>query len=120
MLVTKMAGKSDLNQLASELGVQVGQAQDITFDTYSVQGAGFEPAVAGAATALEANQVSKPVIGTSGVFVVKVTALTKGTDQDVAVNRQKLAAAISYSANMYAFEALRENAKIVDKRAKFY
>ena len=119
-LIQKMTNKSDLTQLASQLGVSVGQAQDITFETYSIQGAGFEPAVAGAATALEANQVSKPVEGNSGVFVIKATSITPGTDQDVAANKQKLAAANSYRANMYAFEALRENAKIVDKRAKFY
>ncbi len=119
-LIQKMTNKSDLTQLATELGVTVGQAQDITFETYSIQGAGFEPAVAGAAAALEANQVSKPVEGNSGVFVIKATSITPGTDQDVAANKQKLAASNSYRANMYAFEALRENAKIVDKRAKFY
>ncbi len=119
-LVKKMSGKTDLNQLAAELGTTVGKAEDITFDTYSIPGMGFEPAIAGAATVLEANQVSKPVAGTNGVFVVKVTSVSAGTDQDITADKQKLAASASYRANMYAFEALRENAKIVDKRAKFY
>jgi len=119
-LIQRMTGKTDLNQLASELGVSVGQAQDINFDTYSIPGAGYEPAVAGATAALEANQVSKPVMGTNGVYVVKVTSVTAGTDQDIKAEKQKLASSISYRSNMYAFEALRENAKIVDKRAKFY
>jgi peptidyl-prolyl cis-trans isomerase D len=119
-LIEKMSGKTDLNQLASEFKVTVGEAQNVTFETNSIPGVGFEPAVAGAATALDANQVSKPVAGNSGVYVVKVTSLNLGTDQDVKADKQKLAASINYRANTLAFEALRENAKIVDKRSKFY
>ncbi len=119
-LIEKMSGKSDLNQLVSSVGATLSEAKDISFDTYSIPGVGYEPAIAGAATALEGNQVSKPVIGTNGVYVVKVNSVNSGSDQDIAGNRQKMAASIGYRANMYAFEALRENAKIVDKRAKFY
>jgi len=119
-LIEKMSGKADLNQLASDLKVAVGEAQNITFESYSIPEVGFEPAIAGAATALEANQVSKPVVGTNGVYVVKVTSVNQGTDQDVTADKQKLAASINYRANMLAFEALRENAKVIDKRSKFY
>ena len=119
-LIEKMSGKTDLNQLASSLGVTVGEAQNITFETNSIPGVGFEPAIAGAAAALDANQVSKPVAGTSGVYVVKATGVNMGTDQDIKADKQKLAASINYRANTLAFEALRENAKIVDKRSKFY
>ena len=119
-LIEKMSGKSDLNQLVSGMGATLNDAKDISFDTYSIPGIGFEPAIAGAATALEANQVSKPVAGNNGVYVVKVLSVTPGVDQDVAADKQKLSASVSYRANMYAFEALRENAKIVDKRSKFY
>jgi len=119
-LIDKMSGKTDLYQLASELNVTVGEAQNINFESSSIPGVGYEPAIAGAATALEANQVSKPVVGTSGVYVVKVTSVNPGTDQELASAKQRLAASVNYRANTLAFEALRENAKIVDKRAKFY
>jgi len=119
-LIEKMSGKTDLSQLASSLGVAVAEAQNINFESSSIPGAGYEPAIAGAATALEANQVSKPVAGTNGVYVVKVTSITPGTDSDIKADKQRMAAAINYRANMVAFEALRENAKIVDKRSKFY
>ena len=120
VLIEKMSGKTDLNQLVSSVGAILNDAKDITFDTYSIPGIGFEPAVAGAATALESNQVSKPVAGLNGVYVVKAVSVISAGDQDLAGDKQKLSASISYRANMYAFEALRENAKIVDKRAKFY
>ena len=115
-----MTGKTDLSQLASSLNVSVGEAQNITFESSSIPAVGYEPAIAGAATALEANQVSKPVVGTNGVYVVKVASINPGVDQDLAAGKQRLAASINYRANTLAFEALRENAKIVDKRAKFY
>jgi peptidyl-prolyl cis-trans isomerase D len=119
-LIEKMTGKTDLAQLASSLNVSVGEAQNITFESSSIPAVGYEPAIAGAATALEAKQVSKPVVGTNGVYVVKVSSVNPGVDQDLAAGKQRLAASINYRANTLAFEALRENAKIDDKRAKFY
>ncbi|HWS01642.1 MAG TPA: peptidylprolyl isomerase, partial [Prolixibacteraceae bacterium] len=70
-LKQQMAGKTDLPSLASSLGVTVGQAQDINFESYSIPGLGIEPAVAGVASALEPGTVSKPVAGLNGVYVVK-------------------------------------------------
>jgi len=119
-LTEKMSGKTDLSQLASSLGVTVGEAQNVTFETYSIPGLGFETAIAGAATALDANQVSKPVTGTIGVYVVKVNSVNMGTDSDIKADKQKLAASVNYRTNTLAFEALRENAQIVDRRSKFY
>lgn len=119
-LISKMNGKTDLSQLASELGVTVSEAQNLNFDSGTIPGAGNEPAIVGAASVLDVNQVSKPVKGNNGVYVVKVTAVTQGTDQDVTSEKFRLAAGINYRANSEAFEALKEDAKIVDKRAKFY
>jgi peptidyl-prolyl cis-trans isomerase D len=119
-LIAKMTGKTDLNQLASELGVTVSEAQNLNFDSYSVPGAGNELAIVGAAEALQLNQVSKPVQGNNGVYVIKCTNITEGTDQDLTAEKFRLAAAINYRAITEAFDALKKNAKIVDKRAKFY
>ena len=119
-LIEKMSGKTDLNQLASEIGGTVNEAQDLNFDSYSVPGAGNEPVIIGAASALEVNKVSKPLKGNNGVYVVKVTEETKSVNQDISSEKFRLAASMNYRANSEAFEALREYAKIVDKRSKFY
>ena len=58
--------------------------------------------------------------GNNGVYVVKVTNVIQGTDQDIAAGKQRFSTSANYRASSLAFEALRENAKIVDKRAKFY
>lgn len=119
-LKEKMAGKTDLASLASSLGTTVGQAQNIDFDTYSIPGLGVEPAVAGAANVLEPGGVSKPVVGSNGVYVVKATAVNKGTDTNVANEKLQSSMALNYRISFQAFDALRENANILDKRGKFY
>ena len=120
LLKEKMAGKTDLSSLASSLGSTVGQAQDINFESYSIPGLGVEPAIAGVAIALEPGAVSKPVAGLNGVYVVKVTAVNKGTDSDIASEKYQNKMALGYRVSVQAFEALREGAGVVDKRAKFY
>ena len=119
-LKEKMAGKTDLSSLASSLGTTVGQAQGIDFESYSITGLGVEPAIAGAATALETGAVSKPIVGMNGVYVVKATAVNKGTNTDIANEKFQSGMALGYRVSIQAFDALREGAGVVDKRAKFY
>ncbi len=120
LLKEKMSGKTELSSLASSLGTTVGQAQNIDFETYSISGLGVEPAIAGVAAALEPGAVSKPVAGLNGVYVVKATAVNKGTDSDIASEKYQNKMALGYRVSVQAFEALREGAGVVDKRAKFY
>jgi len=119
-LVAQMSGKTDLNAIASSLGTTVGQAQDIDFESYSIAGLGIEPAIAGVASVLEPGVVSKPIIGSNGVYVVKATAVNKGTNTNIAAEQMQNKMALGYRVSVQAFDALKENAAIVDKRAKFY
>ncbi len=119
-LKEKMSGKTDLNAIASLLGTKVGQAQDINFESYNIPGLGIEPALAGAAAVLETGAVSKPVVGQNGVYVVKATAVNKGTNNDVAAEKFQNKMALGYRVSVQAFDALKENAGVLDKRAKFY
>src|SRR5665647_150342 len=112
--------RTDLASLASSIGSTVGQAQDINFDSYSIPGLGLEPAVAGVASVLEPGGVSKPVSGANGVYVVKATAVNKSVSSNIASEKYQTTMALGYRVSVQAFEALRENANVVDKRAKFY
>ncbi len=119
-LKEKMAGKTDLASLASSLGSTVGKAQDINFESYSIPGLGIEPAIAGVASALEAGAVSAPFAGSNGVYVVKAVSVNKGIDNDITNEKNQSKMALGYRVSVQAFEALRESAGILDKRAKFY
>ena len=119
-LIAKMAGKTDLTSLASELGTSVGEAQRVNFDSYSIPGLGIEPAVAGVASALTVGQVSKPIKGASGVFVIRATAVDQVATPDTDAEKSRFAASTNYRVAMQAFDAIRESANVVDKRSKFY
>ncbi len=111
---------SDLSFVAEKLNTEVFEANDINFRTYSVPNAGIEPKLVAVATALDMDELSSPVIGNNGVFILNVKSIR--TDENSNVDLQQLQTMNQYKnrANYEAFEALKETANIVDKRAKFY
>jgi peptidyl-prolyl cis-trans isomerase D len=68
---------SSLSAIAAANKVTVLNAVDLTIESPSVPGAGFEPKVVGTAFATKAGQVSKPIDGNSGVYVIMPKAVTK-------------------------------------------
>ena len=115
-----MEGKDDLAAIANELQTDVRKATNITFNSMQIPGTGMEPKIIGAATSLAAEQLSEPLVGNSGVFVLKVTSVTPGSDEDLQGERQRLVQNQSFRAASQAYEAHRELADIDDLRAKFY
>ncbi len=115
-----LEGKSDLNAVATELDTEVKNATNINFTSVQIPGAGMEPAVIGTATALDTDEISEPVAGNSGVYVVQVTSVNQGTDQDMESEKMRLAQNLTFRASSQAYNAQREAVEIEDKRAKFY
>ncbi|NQU54459.1 MAG: SurA N-terminal domain-containing protein [Bacteroidetes bacterium] len=115
-----LAGKTDLTAIATELGSTVKNAAGIDFNAFSIPGLGLEPAVVGTVTNLDVDKISEAVAGNNGVYIVKVTSIDEGTQEDVANEQVRLAQSLSFRANSQAFEAHRSSVEIVDKRAKFY
>ncbi len=115
-----MSGKTDLSAIATELGSTVKNAASIDFNAYSIPGLGLEPAVVGTVVSLNVDQVSKPISGMNGVYIVKVTSVNEGVKNDIAAEQVSLAQSLSLRANSQAFEAHRNSVEIVDKRSKFY
>ncbi|MDI9256507.1 peptidylprolyl isomerase [Flavobacterium sedimenticola] len=119
MIKAKMKGSS-LAAIASSNKVTVLNAVDLTIENPAVPGAGYEPKVVGTAFASKAGQVSAPIDGNSGVYVVvtkattKAPAIQKYTDY---INKMK-PQAISNAQRF--LQALRDDADIVDNRANFY
>ena len=115
-----MEGKTDLNVIATDLGTTVKNAANIDFTALSVPGLGLEPAVVGTATSLEVDQISKPIAGNNGVYLVSVTSVTEGVDQNILNEKTSLTQSLNFRASSQAFEAHRNSVEIVDKRSKFY
>jgi peptidyl-prolyl cis-trans isomerase D len=119
-LISKMAGKNSLEELASEIGTEVREASNLNFESYTIPGIGSEPSLIGTLSSLDVNKSSAPIKGNNGVYVVKVTGVEDAGMQDVDANQQQLNTSMGYRANYQAYETLRKSTEIVDNRSKFY
>ncbi len=120
-LQDKASDGKDLQQIAAAFNQNVQKADGISFSSSFIPGAGNEPKVIGTALGLKQDQVSKPVQGNSGLFIIKVTNITEAGE--IANYKflkkqtlQPIVATLDYS----LFNALKENAEIADNRSKFY
>ncbi len=113
-------GATDLAAVASALGSEVLSANNINFNSFSIPGIGLEPEVIGTVSALGVDEISTPIAGNNGVFVVKVTSENEGAGADIATEKMRLAQTNSYRVAQQAFEAHRNSVEIEDNRAKFY
>jgi peptidyl-prolyl cis-trans isomerase D len=115
----KNAG-SDLTSVASKLSTEVKEASGVNFTSFSIPTLGFEPAVIGAVCSLPEGKISSPIEGNNGVYLVKVTSFTTGTDTNVKGEKIRLTQSIESQISSQLFESLKKLAEIDDKRSKFY
>jgi peptidylprolyl isomerase/peptidyl-prolyl cis-trans isomerase D len=120
LIRNKISGTT-LAEIAKNQNASVQTASAINLKNPTLAGAGSEPEVVGAAFSLEPGEVSKPIAGDKGVYVVKLISINKApklesyrgfVNQETAQRRQAVVSRV--------FEALKENAEIEDNRAKFY
>jgi peptidyl-prolyl cis-trans isomerase D len=119
MLAPKMKG-STVNEIASAIGQEVKTAGNMNFNAFSIPGAGFEPDVIAVATAMNEGEMSTPIEGRAGAYVFKVTKVVKDIKADENKIKSKLSSGFKNRVSYQVFDALKENANIVDNRAKFF
>ncbi len=117
----KMANKTDLNALATELGLSVQTANDLAMSTFSIPGGYSEYEVIGQIMALTTGQTSVPLKGESAVYVVNVTGVKPAPEEaDLSGERNTLLDRLRSRAENGVFNALREVAGVKDDRSLFY
>jgi len=109
-----------LEETASKVGTKVLEATQINFRSYSIPGAGVEPALIGAATVAEQNIISGPVKGTNGVYLLNVNNVTTNKSEETKLVKDRLLATFQMRGTYEAYEALKKKANVIDKRYKFY
>ncbi|WP_378178806.1 peptidylprolyl isomerase [Aquimarina sp. SS2-1] len=120
MLKNKISG-STLEDIAKNQSQTVKTATALNMKTPTISGAGTEPKVVGAAFALETGEVSEPIVGNNGVYVVEVTKKTPASGLDTYISYAAQESKTKANAvNTRVFNALKEAAEIEDKRANFY
>lgn len=117
----KMKNGATLTDLASNINQEVKTAQGVYFSAYQFGMEGFEPAVIGKTTTLKLNQVSAPVKGNAGVFVVQAINVQKSEQQfDLATEKVNLTSSYKYALPNSIMMNMRDNAEVEDNRLNFY
>ncbi len=111
---------NSLDDIARRMNLNIQEATQINFRSYSVPGAGNEPALIAAASVAKQDNLTGPVEGNNGVFMIQVNDVTTTSEEDLELLRERLTATFQMRGNYEAYEALRQGANIVDKRYKFY
>lgn len=115
------ARAGDIQSIADKMNLPVEVKQNILFSSTAVPGLGREPALIGTVSGMEVGDISKPVKGDQGVYVIylenrgEAPAVTDFTN-----SARMLNASFAQRVDFEAFEALKEKADIVDNRAKFF
>lgn len=115
----QLKGAESLEKAAEILGQQVQTAERVCLDDSRFANAGMEPAVIGTTMALGENQLSEPIKGNMGVFMVKTGA---ANDQEAELNADNEKARLSsrYAYLPYqAIQLMEDKAKVEDNRANF-
>jgi peptidyl-prolyl cis-trans isomerase D len=115
---------SDIDAFSDAVGISVKAAPQLNFGGRFIPGAGAEPAVIAAASVLSENQVSKPITGESGVFVVSINNVVQNSIDQAAIAQEKVNLNNSQISRFYQNQgpivALKNSADIDDNRAVFY
>ncbi len=121
VIKTKISG-TDLNVIASSFEAKVDTAENISFNTsYLVGVQKNEPKVISAAFNLESGQVSQPVTGDNGVYVVRlINKTTLSNPTNIAQLRRQTSSNAQAQVPRQLIQAMKKNAKIKDNRSKFY
>ena len=118
--LTNISG-SDLGSIASKYSLSVDTIRGVNMLNNFIAGLGNEPGAIGAAFGQEIGSVSAPLLGNSGVFVVKT--LSKNESGDItglsaikkAISQEKRS-----SGQFGLMKALRDNVEVEDSRSLFY
>lgn len=110
-----------LEGVAIALKSNVQTVSNAYFTSFSITGLGIEPDVTGALATAPLNKPGNPIKGKNGVYIIQVTQTTdSGSDADRQSARERLQQGFTSRASYEVFAALEKNAKVVDKRNKFY
>ena len=120
LFMEEMNGTASIDELATKIGGKVETAPNVNFAAYAIPGIGQELRVNGMVATLQQGQVSIPVEGKTGVFVIQVDAVTAAPETtDYAAIKTQLNQS-SGAVTGQLLEALKEKYGVVDKRYKFY
>ncbi|MEL6923089.1 MAG: SurA N-terminal domain-containing protein [Bacteroidota bacterium] len=119
--VKEQISSTDLSAIAAKFNTELDTARNVGFTAGSIPGAGVEPKVLATAFTVDVNNISDPVIGNNGVYILKVinkptSTVAANIPQIRQVENSKTQSAVRNN----LMQAMKKNAVIEDFRSTFY
>ncbi len=116
------AQKGALEDIAKSFGSDavVNTASDVKLNGNTLGTIGFDPLAVGKSFSLEGGKTTKPFAGENGVFIIEVKNKTVAPASDYSIFKNQALQAVNGRVAYYVSEAMKDAAKIEDKRYKFY
>ena len=115
-----MGSGKTIEDIGRTMALTVQEATKINFRSYTIAGAGTEPALIAAASVAKQGVIEGPVKGDNGVFLLVANNITTTPGEDVKLLQNRLKTTFQMRGTYEAYDALRRSANITDKRYKFY
>ncbi|MEL4457013.1 peptidylprolyl isomerase [Lutimonas vermicola] len=119
-LIEERSTGTTLDEIAEQNNVTKSSSLAVSNTSPVFAGVGRFVDISGVVTALDENELAKNIIGKNGVAFAVVTKKTLPAElQNYNANKMNLERSLT-GRSLLIFEALKENAEIVDNRAVFY
>ncbi|MBC7903655.1 MAG: peptidylprolyl isomerase, partial [Gemmatimonadaceae bacterium] len=122
-LKQKIGTPTNLQAVASAMGVQVQRADSLSFQAPNFPNAGMEAKVGGYVfNPASKGKISAPLAGNAGVFVVQPENIYARANTGANVEQQQIGMIMSQksSAAQRGIDVLRKSAKVKDNRSKYF
>ncbi len=114
------AAPTTMSAYATAMKAEVDTVKFVSVASPSIAGLGYEPIIAGAANSLEVGELSAPVAGNRGVYVMEVVNKNSATrPYDEAAELQRLQQQYTAAANQFV-EVLKEKANVENTLVRFF
>lgn len=124
VIIAKLGTVTSVEEAAAKYGKQVmvaGADSSIVLSGTMINGLGNEPKVIGAAFNKDyLTKASAPIVGTSAVYVIKVTGVQPKAAPTTEQTAAQIAAKMNSLRQINWFEPLKKQASITDNRSKFF
>ena len=111
----------DLQAVATQFDVPIDTFKNVNFNMSFLEGLGNETAVIGRVSVMKVGDVSKPIIGQTGVYIVECINRSEPAPTSDLASYQKQSAMVSRgSIDSRLMEAVKSEAKLKDNRYNFY
>ena len=112
--------EDDYDKMIQDLNGEKLEVNDISYDNRSVGSLGVEEKIGGTALGVKEGVFSKPVEGGNAFAIIKVTGTTPAGETDYKALQTSQKATYTNTVTNNAYNALLENAKVVNNGILFF